>query len=273
MEILINFFKGIIIGIAHIIPGVSGGTIAVVFNIYDKLLGSINNFFKDIKKNVLFLGPIGIGVCLGTLLFSKVLAFLLDAKNGYMEATHFLFIGLIIGSLPTIYKKATEEKVKKINYLFFAIAFLIVFGMTFIGSVESTENVIREINLINIIILIITGFIAAATMIIPGVSGSFVLLMLGLYSTVITAVSELNIPILIPVMIGVGIGILTLSRGIEHIFKKYPQTAYFTVLGLVVASTIPIYPGFSFDFKGILSIISGICGFALAVFMERNEAK
>lgn len=268
-----NLFKGIIIGIAHIIPGVSGGTIAVVFNIYDRLLSSINNFFKDIRKNSLFLGPIGIGVCIGTFLFSRVLAYLIDPKNGYMEATHFLFIGLILGSLPSIYKKATEQKVKKFNYIFFAVAFIIIFGMTFIGGVENTEKVIREINLSNIIILLITGYITAATMIIPGVSGSFVLLMLGLYSTVITAVSELNIPVLIPIMIGVGIGILTMSRAIENLFKKYPQTAYFTVLGLVVGSTIPIYPGFSFDIKGALSIISGICGFGLAILMEKNEAK
>ncbi|MGL4991823.1 MAG: DUF368 domain-containing protein [Paraclostridium sp.] len=271
MKFLVNILKGMVIGISNIIPGVSGGTMAVVLGIYDKLIGAINGFFKDIKKNIVFLGSIGLGAILGIVLFSKLLTYLLDKNNGFMEATHFFFIGLIIGSLPIIYKKATEKKVEKKNYIFFIIAFIIVFIMSIMGDSESSQTVIREFSLAAGIKLGIAGFVAAAAMILPGVSGSFILLLMGIYSTVVTAVSEMNIVLLIPVAIGVILGILTMTKLIEALFKRYPQTAYFTILGLIVGSIVAIYPG-GFGSNMLISIISGIVGFAIAFMLGKKEA-
>ena len=272
MEFVINILKGMVIGISNIIPGVSGGTMAVVLGIYDKLIGTINGFFKDVKKNIIFLGGIGIGAVLGILLFSKLLTFLLNPSNGYMEATHFLFIGLIVGSLPIIYNKATEQKVEKKNYIYLIVAFVVVFAMSLMGDTESTNTVIREFSMSTAFRLCIAGFIAAAAMILPGVSGSFILLLMGIYSTVVTAVSEMNIMLLIPVVIGVILGILTITKLIEALFKRYPQTAYFTILGLILGSIIAIYPGFTFGVSGIISVISCIVGFAIAFMLGKKEA-
>ena len=271
MEFIINILKGMVIGISNIIPGVSGGTMAVVLGIYDKLISTINGFFKDVKKNSIFLGAIGIGAGLGIILFSKLLNFLLTAANGYMEATHFFFIGLIVGSLPIIYNKATEKKVDKKNYIFLIVAFIIVFGMSLMGDAESSAKIIREFSMGTAIKLCIAGFVAAAAMILPGVSGSFILLLMGIYSTVITAVSEMNIMLLIPVAIGVVLGILTMTKLIEALFKRYPQTAYFTILGLILGSIIAIYPG-SFGGNMIVSIICGFVGFGIAFMLGRKEA-
>ena len=271
MEFIKNILKGMVIGISNIIPGVSGGTMAVVLGIYDKLISTINNFFKDIKKNIVFLGTIGIGAVLGILLFSKLLTYLLEPKNGYMQATHFFFIGLIIGSLPIIYKKATEKKVEKKNYIFLIVAFLIVFGMSLMGDAKSSTEVIRTLSVGVAIKLCIAGFVAAAAMILPGVSGSFILLLMGIYSTVVTAVSEMNIMLLIPVGVGVVLGVLTMTKIIEALFKKYPQTAYFTILGLIIGSIIAIYPG-SLGNNMIISIVSGLVGFAIAFVLGKKEA-
>ena len=271
MEFIKNILKGMVIGISNIIPGVSGGTMAVILGIYDKLIATINNFFKDIKKNIVFLGTIGIGAVLGILLFSKLLTYLLDPINGYMEATHFFFIGLIVGSLPIIYKKAIEEKVNKKNYIFLITAFVIVFAMSLMGDAESNTAVIRTLSFGIAIKLCIAGFVAAAAMILPGVSGSFILLLMGIYSTVVTAVSEMNIILLIPVGIGVILGVLTMTKLIEALFKKYPQTAYFTILGLIIGSIIAIYPG-SMGGNIIISILSGLVGFAIAFILGKKEA-
>lgn len=272
MEFVINILKGMVIGISNIIPGVSGGTMAVVLGIYDKLISSINGFFKNWKKHIGFLACIGIGAILGIVLFSKLLTYLLDPKNGFMEATHFFFIGLIIGSLPIIYKKATEKKVEKKNYIFLIIAFAVVFVMALSGDKETASVVIREFTLGSGVKLFLAGFVAAAAMILPGVSGSFILLLMGIYSTMVTAVSEMNIPLLIPVALGVVFGILTMTKLIEALFKRYPQTAYFTILGLIFGSIFAIYPGFTVGFAGILSVISCIVGFGIAFMLGKKEA-
>lgn len=271
MEHLVNILKGMVIGISNIIPGVSGGTMAVVLGIYDKLIASINGFFKNIKKNIGFLFTIGIGAILGIILFSKLLTYLLNPENGYMQATHFFFIGLITGSLPIIYKKATEKRVEKKNYIFLIIAFLVVFIMSISGEAETTKAVIRNLTLNSGIKLFLAGFVAAAAMIVPGVSGSFILLLMGMYSTMVTAVSERNIPLLIPVAIGVVVGILTMTKLIEALFKRYTQTAYFIILGLILGSIIAIYPGFTFNIKGILSIVTCVIGFSIAFMLGKKE--
>ncbi|WP_051824022.1 undecaprenyl phosphate translocase family protein [Clostridium sulfidigenes] len=110
MENIFVILKGMVIGVSNVIPGVSGGTMAVVLGIYDKLISAVNSFFKDWKKNIFFLGEIAIGAGLGIILFSKLITNLL---TNHPEPTNFFFIGLILGSFPMLYKRATKGKVKK----------------------------------------------------------------------------------------------------------------------------------------------------------------
>ena len=121
MNYIINALKGIVIGVSNVIPGVSGGTMAVVMGIYDKIIYSVNNFFKDIKKNILFLGSLGIGAVVGILLFTNLIDYLLKSYN---EQTNFFFIGLILGTAPLLFKKVTETKVSAGNWIGLVIGFI-----------------------------------------------------------------------------------------------------------------------------------------------------
>ncbi|MDV4150642.1 DUF368 domain-containing protein [Clostridium sp. AL.422] len=268
MKYIIDLLKGMVIGISNVIPGVSGGTMAVVMGIYDKILYSVNNFFKDVKKNSLFLGTIGIGAVTGILLFTNIIDYMLKHYN---EQTNFFFIGLIIGTAPLLYKKATETKVKKGNYIAFIIGFIIVAGLGVLEKVNPEASLLSSIFKPNGLGFFVAGFIAAATMILPGISGSFVLLLIGLYEPIIEIIKNFDIINIGIVGIGVIGGFLLMTKLIESIFNKYPQTAYCIIFGLVIGSVCVIYPGFTFGIMGIVSIIAFIAGFIIAYIIGKNE--
>ncbi|GAB6170391.1 DUF368 domain-containing protein [Clostridium carnis] len=270
MEFLMNALKGMIIGVSNVIPGVSGGTMAVVMGIYDKIIYTVNNFFKDIKKSIIFIGSLGIGAITGILLFTNIIDYLL--KN-YNEQTNFFFIGLILGTAPLLYKKATEKKVSKGNYIALVIGFIIVAGLGVLEKTNPNTAFLSTLFKPNMIGFFIAGFIAAATMILPGISGSFVLLLIGLYEPIIEVVK--NFDIINMAVIGVGVigGFLLMTKLIEGLFNKYPQTAYCTIFGLVVGSVFVIFPGFTFGVSGVISIISLLIGFVIAYIIGKNESK
>ncbi|AYE35562.1 DUF368 domain-containing protein [Clostridium septicum] len=268
MKNLINMLKGMAIGISNIIPGVSGGTMAVVLGIYDKIISSVINFFKDWKKNGLFLAELAIGAAIGILAFSNLITFLLD---NYPSQTNLFFIGLILGSAPLIFKKATESQVNKSNYVWFVIAFVLLAIMGIVGEAEGAIKVVSELSIGTIIILLIAGFVAAATMILPGVSGSFILIMIGMYYPIVNAVKEFNIPVLIVVAVGVLLGFITMTKVIETLFNKYPQTVYFIILGLILGSIFGIYSGIGNGFMILVSISDFIIGFLISYMLGKKE--
>lgn len=269
MDLIKNFLIGIVVGVSNVIPGVSGGTMAVVFGIYDKLISSVIHFFEDWKKNIIFLGTLGLGMGAGILLFAKLIKFCLE---NYPQQTNFFFIGLIIGTVPLIYKKSTESKINKINILWCIVAFAIAFLMGWIGKPESAQNtLVTTLSMTNGIKMFLGGFVAAAAMILPGISGSFILLLLGLYDSVITAVTDFNIPILFIVAIGILFGFLIMTKIIDVLFKKYPQTAYFIILGLIIGSIYSIFPGIDFSLRTLVSLITFVIGFFIAYILGRNE--
>ena len=269
MDNIMNIFKGMVIGVSNVIPGVSGGTMAVVMGIYDRLLNSINTFFKDWKKSIFFLGEIAIGAALGIILFSKLITTLL---NNYAEPTKFFFIGLILVSFPLLYKRATKDKVKAINSIWFLITLGLMIAMSFFTEGDTTTAVMTTLSVKSFISLFAAGFIAAATMILPGVSGSLVLLILGLYTTFTTAVSTFNIPLLIPIGLGVLVGIITMTKVIEALLNKFPQPTYFAICGLILGSIFSVYPGFTLGTMGIFSVISFVAGFVLTYILGKKES-
>lgn len=238
--------KGFLIGVANIIPGVSGGTLAITLGIYEKLIGTISHFFKNIKENIKFIIPIAIGAVLSILLLSRVISFCL---NKYTLATILFFIGLILGGIPLLSKKL-KGHYKNISNI---IIFIITFSLVISFSVLKGENFVSfdGMNFIDYIWLFLVGVVAAATMIIPGVSGSFVLMLLGYYQPIIDTIGALtkfnniwqNILILIPFGIGVLVGIVAISKLLEFLFKKFEVKTYFGVMGFILASIITIFTG------------------------------
>lgn len=239
--------KGFFFGLANIIPGVSGGTIALTMGIYEDLIAAISHFFKNFKKNVLFLLPLVIGAGLAILLMSKVISYSLDY---YPFPTTLFFIGLIFGGIPLLTRKVKGQKFKKIYPLCFLIPFGIIIGMAFMkegSAVASLTNITPSL----VGILFLVGMVAAATMVIPGVSGSFVLMLLGYYKPIVKTIGNLtnfselshNLLILIPFGLGVLVGIILVAKLIEYLFKKYEVPTYYAILGFIIASILTLMMG------------------------------
>lgn len=279
-----NIIFGAIIGVANVIPGVSGGTMAVVLGIYDVLISAISNFTKNIKSSLKLLIPIAIGGGAGILLFAKLLSYCLD--NHYM-LTNFFFVGVILGSIPLIFLKAIGEtkesrdtfKLNLGHIISFLATLAIMIYMLFSSNITENTTIITSLTPFSFFYLLLSGAIAAICMIIPGISGSFVLVLLGAYSTIITAVDNLNVLILLPVVIGIILGILLGAKVIEKILVKYSSQAYFAILGFVLGS-IPVIINniYLLDaFKGgiyiLLSVIIIVFGTCLSYFSTRSKIK
>lgn len=249
----INIFYGIILGISNVIPGVSAGTMAVVLNIYDDLLDAVSLKKDHLKKNFMFLATIGIGAVIGILLFSNAITFLFE---NYNLPTNFLFIGIIIGSIPMIINHAKEGQIiRSKNWIPFVITLGIMISMTLTKDTQANALILREVNTGMALWLALAGAISAFSMIIPGISGSFIMLTLGIYTSVITAVSEFNLGILIPVAMGIMVGLVLGVKIVKVLLTRYNQATYMAILGLVIGSVLVIYPGFTFNINGFFALI------------------
>ncbi len=285
MNFIKEILKGIIIGIANIIPGVSGGTMAVSMGVYDKIILAITGLKKDLKKSILTLLPYVIGVLVGIGMFSFIVKISLD---NYPLQTSGLFVGLVIGGVPIIVKNVQGKKRNFFHILLFILFLIIVVGMAFLNGNESSATDIT-VNVWNMIQLFFVGIIAAGTMIIPGVSGSLVLMILGFYNAIVSNISEFihaliefDIPallhgfgIFIPLGLGILVGIGLVAKLIEILFAKFPVYTYYAILGLIVGSPIAIIykAGItSFDFLSIiLTVITFVVGFAISYYLGDDK--
>lgn len=245
-----NIFKGIIIGIANIIPGVSGGTMAVSMGIYDKIIHCISNFFTEIKKNILFLAPLALVMVIAIIASAFGMEYLFDT---FPVQTNFMFIGLILGGLPSIYGKVRNDSVRIGHIISAVVFFMLVTGMALLNGSSVRETRI-DMSFVQLIILFLIGILAAATMVIPGVSGSMILLMLGYYNIILESIKESamavihlnpeaigkNLFVLIPFGIGIITGVVLISKIIEFVFRKFTIYAYWSIIGLLIASPFAI---------------------------------
>ncbi len=269
MKSIFLIIKGFFMGLANLIPGVSGGTIAITLGIYDKLISCISHFFTNIKENIKFIIPIVIGIVLSILTLSKVISFCLDK---YLFPTIMFFIGSIIGGIPMLYKKISKHKTNIIDLLILIISIVFVISVTFIVG-DSTVSLL-SLSLFGYIKLLLVGVITSATMVIPGISGSAVLMTLGYYEPLINILKDLtnfgnlgyNLSILIPFGIGVLIGIILIAKLIEYLFKKHEVKTYYAIIGFVISSVISIIMQ-NFIMNGLvkLNLIETIIGVILFI--------
>lgn len=265
MEFLKNFFKGIAISISQIVPGVSGGTIAMILGIYDKLLHAINNILKDFKNQYKILLQVGIGALVGIFLFSNIVKSLFD---NYPIQIGYLFIGVILGGAPLMFRKATVKgfNKKSIIYLIIGIAIVLMMG----EPNNDASSIITSLNLFSFIWLLIGGVVVAIALILPGISGSFMLYVLGLYNTVITAIVEFNIPILIPIALGGILGTILTAKIIENLLIKYPEQTYILIFGFILGSVFSVFPGID-GIRSLIGIVFGVIGFMFTYYISINE--
>lgn len=240
---IILMIKGFFIGIANIIPGVSGGTLAITMGIYEDLIEAISHFFKKLKKNIKFLIPVVIGAGLAIVLGSRVIEWGLD---NFTLPTILFFAGLILGGLPMLFGRA-KKRVKPLYMLVFLLTFASVMGITFLQG--GNEVSFESISIWGYGKLFLVGIVAAATMIIPGISGSFMLMVMGYYEPILRVINEFtafknlghNLLILVPFGLGVLIGIVAIAKIIEYLFKKYEVPTYYGIIGFVLASLVGIF--------------------------------
>lgn len=274
---LINFIKGFILGIANVIPGVSGGTMAVSMGLYELILSSIGNFFKDIKGNFIKLLPIILGILVAIVSTSKLVTY---ALTNYKAQTLCLFIGLIFGGVSLIMRKI-KGKGSKTNYLIFFVIFFFVISLNFLktGLIEIS---FANMGIIDYLLLLLIGFIASSAMVIPGISGSFILMVLGYYDKIIYTISTItdfsklgsNLLILVPFGIGVIIGIVFMAKLITNLIKKYETKTYFAIMGFVLSSVVVLLlqlTDFKFTFINVATSLFALCwGYMLARAIDKE---
>lgn len=265
--------KGFIMGIANIIPGVSGGTLAIILGIYEKFIGALSHFFKDFKENLKFLILVFIGIGASLITMSNVIDY---SYNNFPIPTTLFFIGLVVGGIPLLYGKVKgKPEMKKVSsWAIFALAFVCVIFLALSNKIfgEGGSVDFTNMGLGGYVLLFIVGAVAAATMIIPGVSGSLVLMLLGYYYPIINLLKELtqfnnvfsNLTIAVVFGLGVLVGIVLISKLIEFLFNKYETKTYFGVLGFIFASIVAIPIATFSEIQLTFNIVHIIIGIVVA---------
>lgn len=281
MTFITDTIKGIFIGIANIIPGVSGGTIALSMGIYDKLIGAVSNFLKDWKKSLIILLPILVGCGIGLIGFAFAIEYLLSEHT---FVTCMAFIGLILGGLPILIRQMKEKLRARGGSIRISdiLAFVLLFALAiFLPMLNSEEEVLKTLTATpgTMAIMFLIGIIASATMVIPGVSGSLVLMILGYYygiiesiKTFLESLKAFDIPaltngflILFPLGVGILLGIFLIAKLITFLFERYGVQTYCAILGLILSSPFAIFENTGlFEQLGQLNLLLILAGILLA---------
>lgn len=268
-----SILKGFVIGLANVIPGVSGGTMMVSMGIYDKLIHCITHLFSEFKKSVMFLLPIfiGIGAAVIVVPFGIELLF-----AEYPFQTNLMFIGLIVGGLPAVWKNVKGKSVK-VGHIIACLAFFaLVAGLALVGEKEGAAADL-SISFLSVLKLFGVGIVASATMVIPGVSGSMMLLLMGYYHPILEAITNFikavlafdingilqGIGVLAPFGIGVVVGIFAIAKLVEIIFEKFPLYAYWAIIGLIISSPVAILLVGEMGAITVVSVLTGVVTFVI----------
>jgi putative membrane protein len=274
-----NFVGGIAVGIANIIPGVSGGTMMVILGLFDRIMKAVSDVFKIENKNrmqdILFLTQVLVGAAVGLVGFAKVIDILFEAVP---TQTISWFIGLILFSIPTLLKR--ELKGNKINWVWVVIGLAVIFVIAYLNPGKDSDYVVTTFppnTMINLIKWVFIGMIAGATMLFPGVSGSMILLVLGQYyyfKGYVSAVTDFNFDTLLPlgfICIGIFLGILISAKLTDHFLSTNRGNTISLILGLIIASAIILIPLNSLT--GLMtistSIIAAIVGGVIVIYIEK----
>lgn len=249
--------KGFLIGIAKILPGVSGAVLAISLGIYEKSLEAISNIFKDFKTSIKYLFPIAIGLILALVLGSKILIYFL---NNYYNLTILLFIGLMLGGIPNLIKKLDFKNIKIKHYLLLIISFLFIFILNLVNKQTFFTND-------SFLLYIVIGIIDAITMVVPGISGTAIMMLLGCYQNLLNLIGNLfNYLYLFGYITSLIISTFVVSKIMNYLFKNKELTIYSIVIGFMVSSILILFLNIieSINLLGVILLILGfIIGYKL----------
>lgn len=290
-EFLLNTVRGAVIGIAMIIPGVSGGTLAVLMNVYDKLINAISDLRRDFKNSFMFLLPIALGAVLGIAAMYFPLKYALEYAP---FPTVMLFIGLMAGSCPKILKDAIKNGFTKVHIASILIPLAVVIGICFIpGLGEADLSTSMNDKPYSYFLLLLVGAVASCALVIPGVSGSMLLLVFGYYNAIFATISGLrvnfghSILVLFTFALGLVIGFFSIAKLMKLFMKKFPKGTAWAIIGFVIGSLPAILITYNGNFPehtfasldavhisvGVILGLAGIiASYALTAVLE-NKAK
>jgi len=262
---IVRLLKGILVGVGFITPGLSGGVLAVVFGIYERLMRFLGNLKENFIENVLFFLPVGIGGAIGVVAFSAVVDF---AFRSYAAQFTWLFIGFIAGTFPSLFKTSGKHGRKIVHWLL-----LVLTALGTILIMRGIENM-RSVQLIpSFGNWLLSGILIGLGVVVPGMSPSNFLIYLGLYQPMAFGIRNLDLGVIIPLILGVTIIVLLLARLISWLFKKFYAIMYHFILGIVVGSTVVIIPegvrGWTIAICAVLFVVGGLTSYFLAKLDEK----
>ncbi|NMO97671.1 DUF368 domain-containing protein [Paenibacillus lemnae] len=260
-----NIFRGFAMGTTDLIPGVSGGTLAVVLGIYQRLLEAISGLFsKDWKRHWAFIVPLGLGMVIAIGSLSRLIEYLLEH---HYAPTQFFFTGLILGVLPMLVRQADVRRNFSGIHIFSLILCIVLMSLLAFIQADKESGHLITLNWMTGIGMFFAGWLASMAMLLPGVSGSFMLLMVGVYPTAINALTSMNFPIIMVIGAGVIGGFYFSSKGIRFLLSAYPNMMYAVMIGLIGGSVFVIFPGVDSGVESLLiSVVTFLAGLAIAMF-------
>ncbi len=260
MNGFLNMIKGIFIGAGAIVPGVSSGVLCVIFGIYEKLLDAVLNFFKDIKHNIKFLFPIALGVGIGVLLFSNILNYFLYE---FPIQTKSIFIGLILGTIPSLIKEVNEKETFKPQNVVYLLIALAIGILTVV--LENQMQIVANVDNINIMYLVMCGAIMSVGIVVPGVSSTIILMLLGVYSIYLQSVANLYLPVLIPLGIGLVLGSIIVMKITKKLLETHYGKTFYSIIGFTIGSVFVLLP----QGMTLLEIVLSVLCVVLGVYVSR----
>ncbi len=261
-----NFLKGGAIGASMLIPGISGGTAAIFLGIYDDLLRAVSRFAEDKKKNACFLLQVGLGGILGMGLLAKWLLWVVTA---YPLSMTYLLLGAIGGTIPTLIKKAGVCRPRLRDLLCLVCGAAVVFG---VAQLPQMPIDLGSAGWGGSLLLFLAGFPIASALVLPGISVSYLLLILGLYPMTLAAIADRQFLFLAPLGLGVAMGVLLTARLLETALTRFPRVSYLAIAGFVAGSAVELIPALPRGGEWGVAILCGAAGF-LAVFLPARIRK
>ena len=263
---MVNFVKGIVAGFGGIAPGLSGTVLLILMGLYRPVLDALGSLFTDFRKKIRFLLPVVGGMILGVLAFSRVIDFCLE---NWEMPTRFCFLGLILGTVPLLWKEVGKNGLKWGHWGLIAAGILLgIFLFAFDGS--GVKQILRP----NFLQSVGLGVAVAASSIIPGVDPTAFLSSLGLYEAYIRALGELELVILAPLTLGLAAGAVLISKGMSWLLNRFYTPAYCIIFGTfltMIPSVLGVQPGFGRNGETVLSLALAVIGFFVSLLLGRLE--
>ncbi|MDR1571899.1 MAG: DUF368 domain-containing protein [Clostridiales Family XIII bacterium] len=256
--------KGFAMGVSMLVPGVSGGTMAVVLGAYDEIIAALGSFRRDVGANCVLLLPYLAGGAAGAALLSGPMLAVLEA---WTKPVLFFFVGAIAAGIPPMYRKVRVSRLKPLNAAAGAAGAIAAVATGYLPAGLFTPE--SGPGPVAALLLLLAGLITAVALILPGISGSYVLLMLGMYDMTLAAFSEADFAYLLPLAAGVLLGVFSTASFLERQMRRRPQFTYMLIIGFVAGSAIQVFPGIPSGAEAPACLAALLCGFGLVYLAGR----